>query len=131
MQWLCKTWRLNGFEVIHAKTNQLRRPGDIFEHSYTGENPSASYTENSLAFIKACEELDWNYERSTPYRSATNGSAARVVRRVKEGTSSELVQSGLRESWWADAMECYCYLRNVRPTSRWPDALRTSVPFAI
>ena len=30
--------------------------------------------------------------------------------RVKEGTSARLVQSGLDESWWADPMECHCYL---------------------
>ena len=24
-----------------------------------------------------------------------------------------LLQSGLNESWWADSMECYTYLRNV------------------
>ena len=35
------------------------------------------------------------------------------VRRVKEGTSAVLLQSGLNESWWADSMECYTYLRNV------------------
>ena len=35
------------------------------------------------------------------------------MRRVKEGTSSVLLQSGLNESWWADSMECYTYLRNV------------------
>ena len=33
--------------------------------------------------------------------------------RVKEGTSAVLLQSGLDESWWADSMECYTYLRNV------------------
>ena len=33
--------------------------------------------------------------------------------RVKEGTSAVLLQSGLNESWWADSMECYTYLRNV------------------
>ena len=32
---------------------------------------------------------------------------------MKEGTSAVLVQSGLDEKWWADSMECYCYLRNV------------------
>ena len=37
----------------------------------------------------------------------------RAVRRVKEGTSAVLLQSGLNESWWADSMECYTYLRNV------------------
>ena len=41
------------------------------------------------------------------------GLPKRAVRRVKEGTSSVLLQSGLNESWWADSMECYFYLRNV------------------
>ena len=35
------------------------------------------------------------------------------MRRVKEGTSAVLLQSGLNESWWSDSMECYTYLRNV------------------
>ena len=35
------------------------------------------------------------------------------MRRVKEGTSAVLLQSGLNENWWADSMECYTYLRNV------------------
>ena len=39
--------------------------------------------------------------------------AERAVRRVKEGTSAVLLQSGLNESWWADSMECHIYLRNV------------------
>ena len=39
--------------------------------------------------------------------SETNGIAERAVRRVKEGTSAVLLQSGLNASWWADSMECY------------------------
>ena len=35
------------------------------------------------------------------------------MRRVKEVTSVVLLQSGLNESWWADSMECYTYLRSV------------------
>ena len=35
MQWLCKAWRRNGFKVIHASQNQLRRRREVFEHSYT------------------------------------------------------------------------------------------------
>ena len=35
-------------------------------------------------------------------------------RRVKEGISSVLVQSGLQESWWAETMKCYCHLRDVQ-----------------
>ena len=35
------------------------------------------------------------------------------MRRVKEGTSAVLVQSGANENCWADSMECYTFLRNV------------------
>ena len=75
--------------------------------------PKVIYTDNSLEFGKACEDLSWNHCTSTPHRSETNGIAERAVRRVKEGTSAVLLQSGLNESWWADSMECYTYLRNV------------------
>ena len=76
-------------------------------------NPKVIYTDNSLEFAKACEDLSWNHCTSTPHRSETNGIAERAVRRVKEGTSAVLLQSGLNESWWADSTECYTYLRNV------------------
>ena len=75
--------------------------------------PKVIYTDNSLEFGKACEDLSWNHCTATPHRSETNGIAERAVRRVKEGTSAVLLQSGLNESWWADSMECYTYLRNV------------------
>ena len=75
--------------------------------------PKVIYTDNSLEFGKACEDLSWNHCTSTPHRSETNGIAERAARRVKEGTSAVLLQSGLNESWWADSMECYTYLRNV------------------
>ena len=47
------------------------------------------------------------------HRSETHGIAERAVRRVKEGISAVLLQSGLDENWWADSMECFTYLRNV------------------
>ena len=75
--------------------------------------PKVIHTDNSLEFGKACEDLSWNHCTSTPHRSETNGIAERSVRRVKEGTSAVLLQSGLNESWWADSLECYTYLRNV------------------
>ena len=79
----------------------------------TREETKLIHTDNSLEFCKACEDLSWNHCTSTPHRSETNGIAERAVRRVKEGTSAVLLQSGLNESWWADSMECYTYLRNV------------------
>ena len=76
--------------------------------------PKFIYADNSLEFGKACEDLSWNHCTSTPHRSETNGFAERAVRRVKEGTSAVLLQSGLDEKWWADSMECYSYLRNIQ-----------------
>ena len=75
-------------------------------------NLKVIHTNNSLEFDKVCE-LSGNHCTSTPHRSETNGIAERAVRRVKEGTFAALLQSGLNESWWADSMECYTYLRNV------------------
>ena len=76
--------------------------------------PKVIYTDHSLEFGKACEDLSWNHCTSTPHRSETNGIAERAVRRVKEGTSAVLLQSGLIDNWWADSMECYTNLRNVQ-----------------
>ena len=54
------------------------------------------------------------------------------MRRVKEGTSAVLLQSGLNESWWADSMECYIYLRNVTDllsVGKTPNERRFGQPF--
>ena len=39
------------------------------------------------------------------------------MRRIKEGTSAVLLQSGLNENWWADSMECYT--QTLRSWRRW------------
>ena len=45
--------------------------------------PKVIYTDNSLEFGKACEDLSWSHCTSTPHRSETNGVAERAVRRLK------------------------------------------------
>ena len=77
-------------------------------------SPKLIDTDNLLEFGKACEDLLWNCCTSTPHLSETNGIAERAVRRVKEGTSAILLQSGLDEKWWADHMECHCYQRSIQ-----------------
>ena len=72
------------------------------------------YTDNSLEFGKSFEVLSWTHSTLTPHRSETYGIAERAVRRIKEGTSVVLLQYGLGNEWWADSMECYCYLRNIQ-----------------
>ena len=76
--------------------------------------PKVSCTDNSLEFGKSCAELSRNHCTSTPQRPEMNGIAERAVRRVKEGTSAVLLQSGLDNEWWAGSMECHCYLRNIK-----------------
>ena len=41
-------------------------------------------------------------------------TAQRTVRRIQEGTFAVLLQPGPDNEWWADSMECYCYLRNIQ-----------------
>ena len=64
----------------------------------------AIFTDSSLEFGKYCEDLSWNHCTSTPQRSETNGMGERAVRRIKEGTSAVLLQSGLDEKWWLHGM---------------------------
>ena len=100
--------------VSVQKQNFTRNPEKLAKvPGSPNRKPKVIYTDNSLEFGKACEDLSWNHCTSTPHKSETNGIVERAVRRVKEGTSAVLLQSGLNESWWADSMECYTYLRNV------------------
>ena len=94
--------------------------------------PKVIYTDNSQEFGKACEDLSWNLCMSTPHTSETNVIAERAVRRVKEGTSAVLLQSGLDEQWWADSMECDTYLRNIQDLlsdGKTPDERRFGKPY--
>ena len=54
------------------------------------------------------------------------------MRRVKEGTSAVLLQSGLGDELSADSMECYCYLRNIQDLlsdGKTPYERRFGMPF--
>ena len=57
------------------------------------QKPKVIHTDNSLEFGTSCEQLSWNHRTSMPYRSETNGTAERTIRRVKEGTLAVLLQS--------------------------------------
>ena len=94
--------------------------------------PKVIYIDNSLEFGKACEDLSWDHCTSTPHRSETHGIAEKAVRRVKEGRSAVLLLSGLDKEWWADSMECYCYLRNIQDLlsdGKTPYEKRFGMPF--
>ena len=98
-----------------CKNRLHKRRKRVYESSSSlRKKPFVIFTDNSLEFGKSCEDPAWNHRTSTPHRSETNGIAERAVRRVKEGTSAVLLQSGLDEKWRVDSMECNCFLRNVQ-----------------
>ena len=104
---------VHGFSRIRAKRKLQRKHREACKSSWSPRGNQKSFTLtiawNSAKLVKISPGII----TSTPHRSETNGIAERAVRRVKEGTSAVLLQSGLNESWWADSMECYTYLRNV------------------
>ena len=65
-------------------------------------------TKNYLKFTFACEDLNWNRDKSIPHRSGPNGIAERAVRRVNEGTASVVMQSSLTDGWWSAAVGSCC-----------------------
>ena len=105
-----------------TKTSQETQ-GSLQKFLEPNRNPRVIYTDDNLDFGKACEDLSWNHCTSTPHRSETNVIAERAVRRVKEGNSAVLLQSGLDENWWADSMECFPSAKRHRSGIWWEGAL--------
>ena len=72
----------------------------LLKYVQPDQKPGIVHTDNSVGFIRGCEDLCWNHDKSTPYRSETNGISENADRRVTEGTSSLLVLLGLPDKWW-------------------------------
>ena len=139
MQSWCRTWPPNASSRILVKQKLLRKHKGAQKFLESDRKPRVIYTDTSLEFGKICEDFSWNHCTSTSHRSETSGIAERAVRRVKEGTSAVLLQSGLNESWWEDSMECYISLRNITDLSSdgktpydrrfWKPQKRPIIPF--
>ena len=63
------------------------------------------------SYIRACEDLFWNHDKSALYQSKTNIIVESAARKVKEGPP-------FRKSV-GEAMECFCFLvKHTRQTGR-------------
>ena len=121
--WWYKTWQNSGSNLTHVSQKLQDTENSLQKFLEPERKPKVIYTDNSLEFGKACEDLSWNHCTSTPHRSETNGIAERAVRRIEEGTSAVLSQSGLDEKW---------YLRNIQDLLSdgiTPNERRFGVPF--
>ena len=109
------TWQHSGYNHTQVKQKLLRKRRRACKSSWSRRGYQKSFT---LAIpwnsAKPVKTFAWNHSTSTPHRSETNGIDERAVRRNKERTSAVLMQSGLDEKWWADAMDCYCHMRNIQ-----------------
>ena len=75
--------------------------------------PKVIYTDNPWNLASLARDYPGIIVREHHTDQKQMGLLKEQLRRVKEGTSAVLLQSGLTEEWWADSMECYCYLRNI------------------
>eukprot|EP00959_Pyramimonas_sp_CCMP1952_P343219 7189591-Pyramimonas_sp.AAC.1 len=66
------------------------------------------YTDNSGELQKACRQLGWRRDASTPHRPQINGLTERVVKIAILGTRAALHMSGLGREWWKEAMQAFC-----------------------
>ena len=125
-------WPPNGSSHIRAKQKLLRKHKGACKSSWSRRGNQKSFTLT----------IPWNLAKPVKifpgiilrrhHRLETNGIAERAVRRVKEGTSAVLLQSGLDEKWWANSMECYTNLRNIQDLlsdGKTPYERRFGIPF--
>ena len=114
----CRIFCLVGFSDP-AKNKTAQETMECLQHFVPPDQNTRyhSHTDTSLEFTRACEDFCWNHDESNSYQSETNGIAENAVRRVKEGTSALLVQRGLFEKWWEEAMECLCYFCETYKTN--------------
>ena len=102
---------------LHAgpvKSKSAKHAYDQFLLFAGNEKIRTVYTDGSKEFHLAFEQLGYCADTSTPYNSESNGIAERAVRKVTEGTSCTLAQSGWSPEWWVEAQNCFCFLYCVQ-----------------
>ena len=78
-------------QSYRAKQKLLKKRRGACKSSWCRVGILVIYTDNSLEFTKACEDISWNLCTSTPNRSETNGIAERAVHKVKRRHLSRIV----------------------------------------
>ena len=74
------------------------------------DNGKAEY--DNAIFQKILKEEDITYEPSAPYTQNQNGISERINRTIMEKARSMLLEAGLPESFWAEAVNTALYLHN-------------------
>ena len=80
---------------------------------YGDVTPTRMYTDNAPELIRACADLRWRHDKSTPHRHQSNAYCERSVRKVVEGARSLLEQAGLPSCFWPFAVRYWCLMQNT------------------
>ena len=133
MQSWCRPWPPNGSSRIRAKQKLRRKYKEAGKSSWSQIGSLKSFTLTiPWNLAKPVKIFPGITVRQHHTDRKQNGIAERAVRRIEEGTSAVLLQSGLNENCWADSMEFYCYLRNVTDLlsdGKTPNERRFGQPF--
>ena len=114
MQSCSKTSLSNGSSRIRVKQELLRKHKGACKSSWSRIGSPKSFTLTIPWNLAKLVKIFPGIIVRQDHRSETNGITERAMRKVKEGTSAVLLQSGLDEKRWADSMECFTYLRNIQ-----------------
>ena len=100
MQSWCRTWTPNGSSRFRAEQKLLRKHKGACKSSWSQVGNQKSFTlTNPWNLAKPVKNFPRIIARRHHTDQKQNGIAERAVRRVKEGTSVVLLQSGLNEHW--------------------------------
>ena len=95
LQSWCRTWPPNGSSRIRAKEKLLRKHKGAFKSSWSQIGSPKSFTLTVPCNLAKLVKLFLGIIVRRHHRSETKRIAERAVRRIKEGTSAVLLQSGL------------------------------------
>ena len=88
----CKILPLGWIQSYPCKTKTFQETEESLKKFLEPtRKPRVIYTNNSIEFGKACEDLSWNLCTSTPHRSEISVVAESAERRINEGTSAVLL----------------------------------------
>ena len=114
MQSWCRTWPPNGSRHIRTQQKLHKKPREACKSSWSPTGILKSFTLtipwNSAKHVKISPVI---IARLHHIDQRLTGLLKEQCAELRKAPLQYCLQSGLNESWWADSMECYTYLRNV------------------
>ena len=83
---ICYDRATHWLDSFPAVTNDTMCTKQALVEFYGGTlKPKKMYSDNAPELLKACSELEYPHDTSTPHTPQSNGVSERIVRKIKEG----------------------------------------------